>query len=96
MIHLCPYCGYTLNPKLQSGLTSCERCNRVFDDSLLHRLLSAAWVAKKWHITEVETLRTKCSLSQNEAELVYELMVKECHTHDEFCRNPQLTQILSY
>ena len=85
MLHLCPYCGYRLNPKLTSpGFGSCGNCNRVFDDSSYHRVLSAAWVCRKWHIEDAATLQQKCILQPEEANFVEHYIHDLLLSHDEF------------
>ena len=86
MIHLCPYCGWTLNPKLESGITTCTHCNRLFDDSSMNRILSASWVCRKWHLEDPQLLQEKCMLSSEEAGIVNHYIGDLFYNHDEFLR----------
>lgn len=86
MIRLCPFCGHTLGRKLTEGITTCDNCQRVFDSSPYHRILSASWVVRKWHIEEVEALKYKFGFSQREAEIVYQYIAEQGMSHDEFLK----------
>jgi Zn-finger nucleic acid-binding protein len=70
VIILCPYCGYKLQSKLQSGITSCDSCNRVFDASSYHKILSAFWTFHRWHLYDIGTLQKHCQLNEDEENVV--------------------------
>jgi ribosomal protein L37AE/L43A len=86
MIRLCPFCGHTLGRKLTDGITTCSGCQRVFETSKYHRLLSAGWVVRKWHVEDVDTLIHKFDFTEEEAEIVYKYVVDGCMSHDEFLK----------
>lgn len=86
MIRLCPYCGRKLTPPLECGVATCDNCDRVFNSSSLHRVLSMAWMVRRWHIDDPYVLKFKFGFPDDEIELVYRYVVEEGYCHDEFLR----------
>jgi len=72
--------------KLHDGISSCEHCIRVFDTSPIHQALSASWVVRKWHITDIEQLRWKFNYDDCVIDLVSEYVIDKGFTHDEFLK----------
>jgi hypothetical protein len=83
MIRLCPFCGIKLSRMLSDGITTCDNCNRIFDSSIYHRILSAAWMVRRWHVWDVATLQ-KVGISEEDANMVYKYVAEEMLTHEEF------------
>ena len=83
MIQFCPHCGHRLKNPVDCGIGSCQNCNRVFDSSPFHRLLSAAWLVRHWHLPTEECV-TQQGFTQEEAEIVVEYVYDKCYSHDEF------------
>lgn len=84
MMTLCPYCGHRLSHPIKDGITGCSNCRRVCDSTKLNRLLSFAWVVRKQHIYDVDSLVTHHGATQEEAELVVEYIADNCYSHEEF------------
>lgn len=81
MMFVCPYCGIKLKTYLSDGITSCLNCNRTFDSSLYHKLLSASWYARNYHL-DIETVKSNYKLSDQEAEIVEE----HGYSHESFIK----------
>jgi hypothetical protein len=89
MIKLCPFCGYKLSSMLMlvnDGITTCDNCNRVFDSSIYHRLLSAAWMVRRWHVEDVESLKQRFGFSEAESNLLYKYVIENRYSHDDFIK----------
>lgn len=86
MIKLCPFCGHKLSRMLHDGITTCDNCNRIFDSSLYHRVLSASWVVRHWHVEDVETLMDRLDLSAFQANYIIDLVAEKGYSHDEFIK----------
>jgi ferredoxin len=56
MLIMCAYCGHKLTHPLKDGITTCQHCDRCFDSSPYHRLLSAFWLAKRRHYIDESQL----------------------------------------
>ncbi len=84
MLCVCPYCGFDLWEKLVDGVASCVKCGRVFDSSLLCRLLSASWLVRKNNYHGIEQLISDTKLAEHEAILVYAYIQDNLYSHDEF------------
>jgi len=82
MIILCPYCGYKLHNKLRDGISSCENCQRIFDSSSAHKLLSSFWMHRNWHV-EIDVIKKQCELTDDEATLVTKRIVEEDCCYEE-------------
>lgn len=85
MIYFCPFCGYQLKRPLRDGITSCDSCNRNFDSLEPHRLLSSAWMFRRWNIYDLEILRNKCDLNDEETTLL-KYVVDQDLCHDEILK----------
>lgn len=85
MMLLCPYCGNRLQRPLQSGITSCCHCNRIFDTSDYHRVLSGGWLVRKWNLCCPEQL-LEHGYTQDEAELIVGLIFDQQYSHQEFLK----------
>ncbi len=83
MIELCPHCGHHLKHPIQSGIGSCSNCHRVFDSSPYYRLLSAAWMTRKWNLACEDNLVHQ-GFTQAEAETVIEQIYDKDLCHEEF------------
>lgn len=84
MIKLCPFCGRSLSIELKDGITSCDNCCRVFDSSFYYRVLSAAWVVRRWHIDDPEMLKSKFGFSEEEVGYVEKYVIDQEYSHDDF------------
>ena len=84
MIKLCPFCGRTLSIELKDGITSCDNCCRLFDSSFYYRVLSASWVARRWHIDDPEMLKHKFGFSEEEVSYVESYVIDQGCSHEEF------------
>jgi hypothetical protein len=83
MIINCPYCGKEIPEKLVDGLAACSKCNRVFDGSLINRLLSASWLVRQNTYHGTEQLISDTKLPEHEAILVYAFAD---YSHDELLK----------
>lgn len=83
-IHLCPFCGRSLDKSIEDGITTCNNCGRIFDSCDYNRLLSAAWVVRREYIIDSEVLKKKCGLSDDETKFITEFVIDKEYTHDEF------------
>ena len=77
MIYFCPYCGHRLRRKLQSGITTCDCCDRIFDSSSRYRVLSAAWAVRKWHADDISVISSKYDLTKEEECLVNQVVLHQ-------------------
>ena len=68
------------------GISTCDSCSRVFDSSDYHIALSAAWVVRRWHIYDSETLKHKFGFSDFIVDLVSECVIDEGMCHDDFLK----------
>jgi ribosomal protein L37AE/L43A len=85
MIRLCPYCGHELVKPINNGITSCGNCSRIFDSSPYHRLLSAGWLVRKWHLCCPEQL-LKHGYTQQEAEVAVGLVFDQQYNPQEYVK----------
>jgi hypothetical protein len=81
MLIMCAYCGHKLTHPLKDGFTTCQHCERCFDSSPFHRLLSAFWLAKRRHYTDESQLLG--DFTQEEASFVMEQINDVC-SYEEF------------
>lgn len=86
MLIMCPYCGYHLSKPLTNGICSCVNCKRVFDSSRFNSLLSASWVVKRKNITNPIDLANRCKISEDDANLVINLVNDQCYDFQEFLK----------
>lgn len=86
MIKLCPYCGHSIGRTLIVGITTCDHCTQVFDSSDFNQTLSAAWIIRRWHIRDIETMKKKFDFSDIVLELVDEYVIKQGLSHDDFMK----------
>jgi hypothetical protein len=84
MMFHCPYCGEKLGRPLNDGITTCERCTRVFDNSVENRVLSGAWTTRRWKLFDPDVIQSKCSLSAEELAIIAKYILELDYTHDEF------------
>jgi hypothetical protein len=82
----CPHCGHQLPQELNDGLSACLHCNRIFDSSIINRLLSASWIIRKDRARDFEKFRYCTKLSEPEAILVFSLVYEHGYSHDEFIK----------
>jgi Zn-finger nucleic acid-binding protein len=85
MILLCPFCGYKLNQALYEGISSCESCRRIFDTSEYHKILSASWICRHWHV-DAATAQKHCGLTDPEKDIVDKYVCVEGFCHDDFLK----------
>jgi hypothetical protein len=85
MILLCPFCGFKLHPPLNFGISSCESCKRIFDNSRQYTLLSAAWMCRRWNV-DTNVVQKHCELTDIDAQIIEEYVVLQGCSHDEFLR----------
>ena len=85
MIYLCPFCGRDLDRKLHEGITSCQNCERVFDSSSFHRILSAAWAINRWH-THLEKIVEKYCLDALEINILNHYVIGLDYDHEQLLK----------
>jgi len=85
MIYLCPFCGRDLDRKLIDGITTCSNCNRLFDSSSYHKILSAAWAIRRWHTT-LDKIVEKYILTDLEAAVLNHYVINLGYAHDQFLK----------
>jgi hypothetical protein len=83
MIKLCPFCGHSIGRPLVNGITTCEHCSQVFSSSLRNKILSAAWVVRKWHIHDKETLKQKFDFPEIAINTVEKYVINLDYSHDQ-------------
>lgn len=87
MICYCPFCGSWLNhPIIDSGITTCNNCCRVFDHSSKNKLLSATWACRKQNIKDINILESQFNLNQKELNFVKDYIIIEDLSHDEIIK----------
>jgi len=69
-MNMCPFCGKFLSHPINDGITSCQNCNRVFDDSPRNRLFAAAWEHRKNHLMDMGYLQTTYRLTDLQMEMI--------------------------
>jgi predicted nucleic acid-binding Zn-ribbon protein len=74
-----------LDRSIQDGITSCENCGRVFDDSPKHRLLSATWSCRKNHILYAEDVKDIYGLEDAQVAIV-QTFIDRSYSQDEVFR----------
>jgi hypothetical protein len=84
MIVLCPFCGFKLSCAIQNGITTCDNCKRIFTNSPVIKVLSAAWNVRNWHVCDLETIQKQCELTDEEAFLVKKYVMDDGLSHDVF------------
>jgi len=58
----------------------------VFDSCNRNKLLSTAWLARREHIYDFDTLKFRSDLSDVDLEFVYHYVVDLGYCHDEFIK----------
>ena len=86
MIYVCPFCGRRVSRAINDGITTCNNCNRVFDSSSYHKILSAAWLARRDEIIDIIALRAMYDLNDCEANIVSRCVIDQCYSHDELVK----------
>jgi hypothetical protein len=86
MIYLCPFCGRKVSRAIKDGITTCNNCNRVFDSSSYHKVLSAAWLARRDNLSDVECLKAAYELTDCEAKIIKKYVIDEGNSHDDLIR----------
>ena len=86
LMNYCPYCGQSLDMPLLNGISTCNRCKRVFDTSDRNRLLSAAWLVRREHTYNIEIVEFRTDLSPQELSLIYEYVIDLGYCHDDFLK----------
>jgi hypothetical protein len=93
MLRLCPFCGHRLGHPVEDGITTCTDCQRVFDTSPYHRVLSAAWLIRKQNLYNVEAIRgCMTCLTDCELKILERYIIEEDLPHDDFLKmiNPKI------
>lgn len=80
MVNICPFCGAWLVYPVNDGITSCQNCNRVFDNSSQHRLLCAAWACRKNQMMDMGYIKDQYQLTEEQVDFIEKHA--EC-SHDE-------------
>lgn len=83
---MCPYCGHQIPRPLSSGISSCVNCCRVFDSSQDNTLLSMAWLVRRKHINDFETLMDRYGMTEEDAKFVIKHVADGCCSHEEFLK----------
>jgi hypothetical protein len=78
---MCAYCGHKLKHPLKDGITTCQHCERCFDSSPFHRLLSAFWLSKRRHY--VDPIQLANDFTEEEANMVMKYIDEE-FSYEEF------------
>lgn len=86
MICLCPFCGYRVGRPIQDGISTCNHCQRVFDSSPFHRILSAAWLVRKQNLYNIDAVAGSCDLTPCELAVVEKFVVNEDYCHDDLLK----------
>lgn len=81
----CPFCGRRIRPMLRPGIASCGNCGRVFDTSVMNRMLSFAWLCRRESVSDVDILKD-CGLTPEEIGTIEEYVLKGGYSHDDFYR----------
>jgi hypothetical protein len=81
---MCPYCGHSLPHPIIHGISSCNNCDRIFESSTYHRILSASWLVRRHHITDQDTLIQQYNYEPWLADLVIDFVAEGCCSHEEF------------
>jgi hypothetical protein len=87
VVNLCPFCGIWLDRPVHDGITSCQHCNRVFDDSPKHRFLAATWLLRKHRDYDQEWVADQYTLSKDQVETLRMLVIDGCYSHDEVLKH---------
>lgn len=82
----CPYCGCKLDAPLDAGITTCSRCGRIFDSCHRNVVLSAAWLVRREHIIDWDTLQFRSHLIDDDLLFVYHYVVDMGYAHDELIK----------
>lgn len=82
----CPYCGRHLNKPLLNGITTCDNCGRVFDSSNHNRILSAAWMIRRENLCNLDMVRFRCDLSEDDLSMLAYHVIDQGCSHDEFVK----------
>lgn len=85
MLNRCPHCGLELSKPLKDGLSSCVRCNAVFESSRRNKLLSGAWdIIRSRHPVSLDRFKFETKLKEYEAIFVYSYIGEHGFCMDEF------------
>jgi hypothetical protein len=82
MILLCPYCGIKIRRPFRDGISSCDRCQRIFDGSSYHKILSAFWMHRNWHVN-LDVIQHHCELDEAESATIAKHIDQE-YSFDQF------------
>jgi hypothetical protein len=86
MIDRCPFCGYLLELGIKDGITGCNNCNRIFGSTSKNKILSAAWVVRREGLEEIEIIKKRCNLTNEESDIVENYIINEGYNHDDFLK----------
>ncbi|RDJ35101.1 MAG: hypothetical protein DWQ19_09715 [Crenarchaeota archaeon] len=87
MIYACPFCGRKVWKIVESGISTCSNCGRIFDtSSSLHRILAAAWMTRLHQMTDSEAIQLSFELTDYETNIVKEYVVDKDYSHDELLK----------
>lgn len=85
-MNYCPYCGLPLDRPLIDGISTCNRCGRVFDSSDKNKLLSASWLVRREHVCDTNVIEFRTKLSKEELAPVLKYVVDQGYCHDDFLK----------
>lgn len=83
---MCPFCGRRVIRAIRCGITTCNNCNRIFDSSSYHKILSAAWGVRRENIDDIECVKATYELTDEEADIVEKYVIMENYSHDDFIK----------
>jgi archaellum biogenesis ATPase FlaH len=79
---ICPHCGFCVsNEKLD--VFQCPKCYRDSQNTLLERILSASWIARKENLT-LDELRKAVKLDEDFLLLIYSFVSINNYSHQDF------------
>ena len=83
---MCPFCGRRISRAIKNGITTCNSCHRVFDSSPYHKMLAAAWMARRENVYDLEALTACFELTPCEAAIIQRYIIDEDYCHDDFLK----------
>jgi hypothetical protein len=87
LICICPFCGHRIGRPIEDGITTCSNCQRVFDTTPYHRILSAAWLIRKQNLYNLEAIKGSMEcLTDCELKILDKYIIEQDLHHDEFLK----------
>lgn len=84
MINICPFCGRNISRVINSGITTCDNCQRVFSDSSENKMLAAAWYIIRNNVDYIDYISEMFCLDEKETEMVNKHIIEDNLGHDQF------------